>query len=521
MKKWIVSILCLLLISGSGYFSVNASELSLWIDPVIPKSLQARIAWEGTQASAQSESDCALARIPAASTEKPQHLSMVYVLAAPYPTTRDTVALRTLKAVWEGKEVPLIRQILLDAETARVFTEIWGSPAVNNVQVLAADALLEIAWEEERSWALIPFDQLDPRWKVIRVDGVSPFDGDFDPSNYVLSAFWELTGERGKDCELALPALPLSNFEPDKLTSVALTGTTAMVRRLAYAIEEQGAEFITEQIAPVLRAADVTHISNEVSFWEDCAPGIPLRLEARFCSLPGYLDVLKDLGTDVIELTGNHLFDWGIDPFLYSLEKYQHEGFHTYGGGSNAEDASAPLLLEHHGNRLAFIGCNAIGPESVLAADSAPGAARCDLNQLIETITELTKTGWQVIVTFQHFEYPDYSVPAVESHDFYAAAEAGAVIISGSQAHVPQGFSFVGKSFIHFGLGNLLFDQLSDLERDSFFDLHYFYDNRYLGNTLETIRQQETMQPRFLRSFERQQFLGNIFSFSDWTRAFK
>ena len=40
-------------------------------------------------------------------------------------------------------------------------------------------------------------------------------------------------------------------------------------------------------------------------------------------------------------------------------------------------------------------------------------------------------------------------------------ADAGATMVSGSQAHYPHIMEFRGESFIHYGLGNLFFDQMT------------------------------------------------------------
>ena len=521
MKSILKFILTGVILAIFCWRSSPAEAQSLWIEPGFPVSLREELDWPGTLVRDSKAADCRLEFVPelAENAAEPENIMQrVYVLVAPYPTVRDAIAVKTLKAVWTGKQIPLIDQLLTDAETAKLFNVLWGKASVESVRILPEDQILSAAWDSERTWALIPFDQLDPRWKVIRVDGTSPFSIGFDAENYALSVRWQLTCTDDASCDLKLPE---SNYDPQKLTTLTLTGTTAMARRLAYAIEDQGADFVTANIAPVVGASDFTHVSNEVSFSESCAPGIPLRLEARFCSLPTYMKVLENIGADLVELTGNHNLDWGIEPFLYSLEKYKSQGMQVYGGGINKEEAAAPVFIEHHGNRIAVVGCNAVGPENVLATETQPGAAKCDLENLKTTVSSLVEQGWLVVVTFQHLEYPDYSIPPVQSHDFYAIAEAGAAIVSGSQAHVPQGFAFVGDSFIHFGLGNLLFDQISDIERDSFFDRHYFYNGKYIGNVLETIRQQETMQPRFLRVSERQSLLKTVFGTSNWKRVFE
>ena len=57
------------------------------------------------------------------------------------------------------------------------------------------------------------------------------------------------------------------------------------------------------------------------------------------------------------------------------------------------------------------------------------------------------------------------------------------MIVSGSQAHQPQALEFVDERLIHYGLGNLFFDQydVSEATRQGFIDRHVFYDGRYIG----------------------------------------
>ncbi len=446
-------------------------------------------------------------------------LSWTYVLAAPYPTLQDGLSLRYLKQLWNGQPTDFLEKLILTPDTYRVFADRWGKGSARTIYQIRSELLLETAWQESKTWALLPFEELEPRWKVIAVNGSSPLKIPFDPKQDPLTFYWKVSGLSGNNRSMAMPAV--SNFDPNLMTSLALTGTTALVRRLAYAIEEHGPEYPAAQIAERINAADFTHISNEAPFYADCPPGIPLRREARFCSLLSYYDVLAGVGADLIELTGNHLLDWGYQPFLDTLTFYHEKGLFFYGGGENLIKGREPLLLEHHGNRIAILGCNAIGPENILATNELPGPAPCHLDWLTEKIAELKEQGWLIVVTFQHLEYDDYTVVPAQSHDFYAAAEAGAAIVSGSQAHVPQGFTFVGDSFIHFGLGNFLFDQTSQLERDSFVDRHYFYGGRYIGNTLETIRMDESMQSRFLNHTERSEFLQLILGTCSWTRVFQ
>ncbi len=42
-----------------------------------------------------------------------------------------------------------------------------------------------------------------------------------------------------------------------------------------------------------------------------------------------------------------------------------------FGGGRNLSvKQKTPLLIEHHGNKLAFFGCNAVGPSGAFATEN-------------------------------------------------------------------------------------------------------------------------------------------------------
>ena len=237
----------------------------------------------------------------------------------------------------------------------------------------------------------------------------------------------------------------------------------------------------------------------------------------RFCSDPKYFELLQSIGVDIVELTGNHLRDWGPEPLLYTLDLYQDAEIPYYGGGENVEVARQPVQLEHHGNKIAFIGCNYPGPEVDWATESQPGAARCDMEWIEEKVSELKSEGYLTIVTFQHYEVDDFRPASAQRVDnLQLAAEAAPTIISGSQAHFPQAMTFAGDTFIHYGLGNLFFDQMMPGNRDAFLDRHIFYNGRYLGVELLTTRMMDYAQPRWMTLEERQDFLDNIFNHSIW-----
>jgi poly-gamma-glutamate synthesis protein (capsule biosynthesis protein) len=104
--------------------------------------------------------------------------------------------------------------------------------------------------------------------------------------------------------------------------------------------------------------------------------------------------------------------------------------------------------------------------------------------------------------------------------DFERMANAGASIVQGSQAHYPQSMEFVTGALIHYGLGNLFFDQMGDggevPTRHEFIDRHVIYDGRYISTELLTAELEDYARPRPMTPQERSAFLADYFAASGW-----
>jgi poly-gamma-glutamate synthesis protein (capsule biosynthesis protein) len=368
----------------------------------------------------------------------------------------------------------------------------------------------------------MPFEELEPRWKVLTVDGASPIHKDFDPGAYPLAVSFTLQPNpaipsRPADEGSPVQSLLRTNRDPDKMTEVITTGVTALVRATAETMRRKGNTYPAQDIGAMLQAADITHVSNEIPFTPKCPLPDAWQKELVFCSKPEYIELLEAIGADVVELTGDHFGDWGAEAMNYTLDLYHQKGIDYYGGGYNFEDARAPLLIEHNGNRIAFIGCNSKGRGYATARENNPGAILCDLDWLSGEVSRLHSEGYLPIVTFQHIEYYTY-VPQPKLIDDFHRVAAGAAIVQGSQAHQPHGMEFFNGAFIHYGLGNLFFDQyhMGLPTGQGFLDRHVFYDGRHLSTELIGIRFVDFARPRLMTPEERQELLSSVFDASLW-----
>jgi poly-gamma-glutamate synthesis protein (capsule biosynthesis protein) len=266
----------------------------------------------------------------------------------------------------------------------------------------------------------------------------------------------------------------------------------------------------------VLEAADIAHISHEVAFAPECPYPNPVG-DPVFCADDRYLELLQFVGTDVVELTGNHVNDWGADNLLHTIDLYDEAGMKTFGGGRDLSEAWEPAVFEHNGNKIAFVGCNPVGPSGAWATDEQAGSLPCDYPALYEQIAELRDEGYFVIATQQYQEYYHYEATTQQVTDFRLLADAGAAAVSGSQGHHAQGFDFYNGSFIHYGLGNLFFDQYQSIGLlQSFIDTYVIYDGRLISVELFTSMIEDFCCPRLMTAEEREQVLTAVFQASGW-----
>ena len=420
-----------------------------------------------------------------------------------------------------GNEVEV--KLVLTQEIFNILQKSLGNCNIKNLQILKNEDILAALKNDEKTISIIPFDQIKPELKVLNIDGMSVFDKNLDILKYPLSAFIEISGLNSENIDKIKPSLnelPYSDRDVAKLVTINMTGTTALTRQIAARMDEKGILYPAEKILDVLRDADITHISNEVSFVEDCYAARPNTVV--FCSKPEYIELLKYIGTDVIEITGNHLNDYGSEWLNYTLDIYDREGIKYYGGGRNIEDSYRPAFFDIKGYKFAFIGANSFGPASDWAGENTPGSARInmwddvqkenDMEKFEGLVRELKQQGYIVIFTFQYLETYNYFPTEQQVKDFRRMRDAGADIVSGSQAHQPQGVEIRDNSFINYGLGNLFFGQaLGQAVKQGIIARHIFYDGKYINTVLITTFIEDSSQPRVTVGNERAELLKEIF----------
>lgn len=355
------------------------------------------------------------------------------------------------------------------------------------------DPTQDISSTNLAKYSQIPLEELTPAQKLLSVDG-----------EYYLD---KLIGE-------------------DNVFTINQTGTTAIGRRLFYRIKDtgNGAQF-AENIADFLKKTDLTHISNEVSFANDCDSGLTM----IFCTSYLAYDTISAIGTDVIELTGNHNNDWGNTANLATIDFYHEKGIKTFGGGKNEQEAAQPLEFSEHGLNLTWLAINHSTSSKANgqgATATTPGANIYDEALTRQQIAEAKAKGNYVIVDVQYSEcycYPDYGqeYPACDApisgqtEFFRSLIDMGADMVVGTSAHQPQTYELYNGKPIYYGLGNLFFDQTMWPDTTKGYVLtHYFIDGKLVQTRISPTIYDTSYKTKLMDNASAEAFLSRLLASS-------
>jgi len=508
----------------------------IWISPVVPVELSLAVyplIQSGRFVSVPSSDQAQVSLVSLGATGTSALMSRwIYVPVVRFNSVADALTSQELVRYWRGETTALSRLTDMNTPPALVTTPtvlFWLTqllqPASKNViiETVDQDAISQTMYQRPAAWGMIPFHKLDPTLKALSFDGLNALDRTLSNERYSLAENFGLVGAVPEDVNNAAAAIQAtgrwqpSNRDVTKMTALIMTGVTALTRATAWKMETGGITTPMRDIAPFLATGDIIHTSNEVSFAKDCPYPNPASTALTFCSRESYFELLRVMGLNVVELTGNHNVDWGVAAANNSLDIYNQWQIPYFGGGRNIDDARKAAILRHNGNTIAFIGCNPVGPTYAWATRDKPGAAPCDDTFLSEEIPRLRKVTDVVIMTLQYQEYYQYSAPPVQQAFFRKYARMGANIVIGSQAHQPQGFAFVDGAFIHYGPGNLFFDQMDSIAtRQMFMDKFIIYAGKHISTQLFTGIIMDYSRPRPMTEAERAAFLRTMFKASGW-----
>lgn len=436
-----------------------------------------------------------------------------------YDETLIESELAELKTIFTD-EVELDKDVKISAYETETKPELNEGEFIVEVMVPVADfyeTRADVNEYAEGEYSEIPFEQLDDSVKLLAKDGKYYLD-EFDAGARFRVLKFE--SEKYADEIATLIGDKFKNDYPSRETTLtfAQTGVTAMARGMNRKLAEVGeATYFAEKIGDFLASFDLTHTSNEASF-SKYATGDNICSDARF------LDTLKAIGLDIVELTGNHNQDCGDAAAENTIDIYNENNIKIVGGGKTAEEARVPLEIQEKGNGITFLAYNLSTGGATL--DNTPGANQYYEDNAVAEINAAKERGDTVIVDIQYYEcaayaseYEDNTCDFANSSAgdqvgfFRHLVEIGADVVVGTSAHQPQTFEKYGDGVIYYGLGNLFFDQVwwPGTTR-SLILAHYFYDGKLLQTKVIPTVYDSNMQTAVMEDAAARKFLTRLTS---------
>lgn len=266
-------------------------------------------------------------------------------------------------------------------------------------------------------------------------------------------------------------AEPLAEIVTDQVGQAAVVFGGDVCFHDAYAnmgsYVQRGSD-IRNCISPYLLAemqdADLCMVNNEFSYSDR---GTPLADKTyTFRSKPDNVNILRDMGVDIVSIANNHAYDYGPEAFLDTIQTLDGAGVRHVGGGENLEKASEPVYFTVQNLKIGFVSATQIertdNPDTKGATESAPGVLRCysekELTHFLEVV-EKAKEECDFLIAYMHWGTENTDVPDwAQPYQAEKIAQAGADLIVGCHPHCLQGLDVVEGALVIYSLGNYWFN---------------------------------------------------------------
>lgn len=233
---------------------------------------------------------------------------------------------------------------------------------------------------------------------------------------------------------------------------------------------------ISPELLTHMNNADIMCLNNEFTY---SLRGAPLNGKAyTFRANPERVEILHEMGVDIVKLANNHVYDYGKDALLDTFETLENAGIAYMGAGRNLEQAMQPVYIELDGKTVAFVAAsraekNKMTPQ---ATEEKPGILRCYDTELFLEVIKEARANADFVLAYVHWgtEY-SYDLEEAQLTTGKDYLDAGADVIIGAHSHCLQGMEYYDGKPIIYSLGNYWFNEKT-LDT-MLLDLHFYGDD--------------------------------------------
>ncbi len=246
-------------------------------------------------------------------------------------------------------------------------------------------------------------------------------------------------------------------------------GDAMLARTVGERFAGNPSDFALDDIRELLKDCDLVFLNLENPVSREGTPHHIQKSNVTFCAAPPTLQILKNLGVNVVSIGNNHLLDYGPVALAATRENLKALGIKFCGAGNNRTEANQPAIIEVRERKIAVLSHVFVYSASTLKATGRrAGVAGARIGPILNRIRKLKRQGHLVMVSLHWgIEYGFYPVP-YQRRQAKRMIEAGASLIIGHGPHYPQGIENYRHGQIVYSLGNLFFDEPLEFANKSF-----------------------------------------------------
>ncbi len=228
-----------------------------------------------------------------------------------------------------------------------------------------------------------------------------------------------------------------------------------------YLNEQPGgiSDCFSDDLLACMREADVLLMNNEFFYSND---GEALSGKSyTFRALPERVELLREIGTDIVTLANNHVYDFGEEGLLDTIAYLKAQGITYFGAGANLEEASRIIYYVANGRKIALVSATEIERTTQFTKeakeDSAGVMKTLNPQRFLDVIAEAKKNSDYCIVVVH---WGPEGALMYDGKQYKLAehfVQAGADAIIGSHPHRLQGAGFIQGAPVAYSLGNFWF----------------------------------------------------------------
>jgi poly-gamma-glutamate synthesis protein (capsule biosynthesis protein) len=210
------------------------------------------------------------------------------------------------------------------------------------------------------------------------------------------------------------------------------------------------------QYIPQLSAADFAMVNLETAITER---GEMQPKNFHFRAPASAYKAIQAAGIDLVTIANNHTLDYGEIGLFDTLDSAKAANMPVVGAGRNVTEAYEPYVTTVKGVRVGVVALSQIWELAGQwkATATRPGIAYAFDKELSVAAVQKARSLADIVVVYLHWGTEDTYCPNGEQRDIAKVlAVAGADVIVGTHAHMPQGDGYVGHTYVHYGLGNFL-----------------------------------------------------------------